>query len=159
MNRLVRVSGDSMAPTYRPADLLLTRRVGRDGWLRRAGRVRGAHGGPSRGQVVVLRHGGALVLKRVVGVPGDVVQLEAGRLTVGGRSVDGRPHVRGAVAQTWRVPPGHCFVVGDNAAASDDSRVWAQPFVPADDVVAVVVRRLTRGRRPPAAGAHRAPGW
>lgn len=133
MERVVRVAGESMAPTYRSSDLLLTRRVGR--------------AGPRRGDVVVLRHGPVRMIKRVVGVPGDVVELEAGRLFVNGRSVEGRDRVRGAIVRTWLVPAGHWFVAGDDPAVSDDSRVWAQPFVQASDVESVVSRRLPLPRR------------
>jgi signal peptidase I len=134
MKRLVTVAGESMAPTYHQFDLLLTRATGRRPALR-------------RGDVVVFRHGRARMLKRVVGVPGDRVELEAGRLFVNGRSVGGRPRVPGAYVQTWRVPPSSYFVAGDAPRVSDDSRVWDEPFVPVDDVEGVVVRRLVRGRR------------
>lgn len=134
MRRLVRVSGESMAPTYRSSDLLVTRRVGR--------------AGPTRGDVVVLRHGALRMVKRVVAGPGDLVELEAGRLFVEGTSVDGRPRVRGARTRTWLVPAGHWFVVGDAQAVSDDSRVWEEPFVATQDVEAVVTRRLPARRRP-----------
>lgn len=130
MLRLVRVSGLSMAPTLRPADVLLTVRVGR--------------ATPRRGDVAVVRRSGGLVVKRVVALAGDLVELEAGRLFVDGRSADGRPRARGALTQRWRVPPGHVFLAGDNAAASDDSRVWPDPFVPLADVEARVVARLPR---------------
>lgn len=141
MRRLVRVSGGSMAPTYRSSDLLLTRRVGRAG-LR-------------RGDVVVLRHGGLRMIKRLAAGPGDLVELEAGRLLVEGRSADGRLRVRGAYTQTWRVPAGHWFVTGDDPAVSDDSRVWAEPFVATEDVEAVVTRDLRVPRRPTGLRARR----
>src|SRR5674476_1203034 len=91
MKRLVRVVGESMAPTYRSSDLLLTRPVGRAG-----ARLQ-------RGDVVVFRHGELRMIKRVVGLPGDLVELEAGRLFVNGEPVDGRPGCR---APTPR--PGGC---------------------------------------------------
>ena len=135
MKRVVRVTGESMAPTFRSSDLLLTRPVGRAGV-----RVR-------RGDVVVFRHGGLRMIKRVVGVPGDVVVLEAGHLSVNGVAVDGRPRVAGAYPQTWRVPGGSYFMAGDNPSASGDSRVWDESFVSGEAVDAVVVLRLV-GRRP-----------
>ncbi|WP_149205387.1 signal peptidase I [Actinotalea subterranea] len=149
MLRVVKVAGESMAPTYRPSDLLLTRRAGRAG----------AH--VRRGDVVVVRHLGVRIVKRVVGLPGDVVELEAGRLLVDGDPLDGRRRLPGAYTQTWRVPAGSCFVVGDNRAASTDSRVWAVPYVQVTDVEAVVAGRLWPGRagrltrRRRAAGAGR----
>src|SRR5680860_1746811 len=112
MRRLVRVKGESMAPTYSSSDLLLTRRVGRAG------------AGTQRGLVAVFRHGEIRMIKRVVGVPGDLVELEAGHLFVNGRSVGGRARVRGAFTQSWRVPRASYFMAGDNADVSDDSRVW-----------------------------------
>lgn len=132
MNRLVRVAGESMAPTYHSSDLLLTRRVGRAG-------VR-------RGDVVVFRHGQLPMIKRVVGLPGDVVELEAGRLFVNGVPVDGRPRVAGAFTQNWRVPSASYFMAGDNPAVSDDSRVWDDPYVPVANVAAVVTRPLVAPR-------------
>ena len=139
MKRLVRVVGESMAPTYRSSDLLLTRPVGRAG-----ARLQ-------RGDVVVFRHGELRMIKRVVGLPGDLVELEAGRLFVNGESVDGRRRVRGAYTQTWRMPGATYFMAGDNPAASDDSRVWGEPFVPIERVEAVVTRRLV--------GPHRSRGF
>jgi len=134
MKRLVRVVGQSMTPTYRASDLLLTRQVGR------------THVGVRRGDVVVFRHNEWRMIKRVVGMPGDLVELEAGRLFVNGRSVEGRRRARGAFTQSWRVPGENYFMAGDNAEASDDSRVWDEPFVRAADIEAVVRRRLWRCR-------------
>ena len=135
MKRVVRVAGESMSPTYPSSDLLLTRPVGRAGV------------GARRGDVVVFRHGGLRMIKRVVGVPGDVVELEAGRLFVNGESVGGRPRVQGANTQTWRVPGTSYFMAGDNPAVSDDSRVWDEPFFSDACVDAVVTRRLGAGWR------------
>lgn len=87
------------------------------------------------------------MIKRAVGLPGDLVELEAGRLFVNGASVDGRPRVRGAGTQTWTVPAGSYFVAGDNPGVSDDSRVWDEPFVVLGEVDAVIVRRSVRPRR------------
>ena len=132
MNRLVRVSGESMAPTYHSSDLLLTRRVGR--------------AGVQRGDVVVFRRGQLPMLKRVVGLPGDLVELEAGRLFVNGEPVDGRHRVPGAYIQTWRVPAASYFMAGDNPAFSDDSRVWDEPFVPVGSVATLVATPLVATR-------------
>ncbi len=136
MKRLVRVAGESMAPTYRSSDLLITRPVGRAG-----ARVK-------RGDAVVFQHDELRMIKRVLGLPGDLVELEAGRLFVNGESVDGRPRVRGAYTQTWRVPGASYFMAGDNPTVSEDSRVWDEPFVPVEGLEAVVTQRLVWPRRP-----------
>jgi signal peptidase I len=130
MIRMVLVVGDSMAPTYRSTDLLLTKS---------AGRVAVAL---SRGAVAVFSRDGRRMVKRAVGLPGDVVEMEAGRLFVNGKSIDGQTRIRGAHTQTWLVPEASYFMVGDNPATSDDSRVWGQPFVAANSVEATVTRPL-----------------
>lgn len=117
---LQRVRGRSMAPTLQPGTLLLTLPVRR----------------PRRGEVVVVldpRDPARRQVKRVVGLPGEVVQVRAGQLLV-----DGRPH--GAPVGAGRgpdgrleVPPRHVAVLGDNRAASTDSRTYGA--VPLDLVV------------------------
>jgi len=124
----VRIRGRSMQPSLRTGDLLLMRPAAR--------RI-------TVGDVVVLAgpdHRRRYV-KRVAAGPGDVVELEDGRLYVNDRSWNGAPRVAGARVRTWCVPDGHYFVVGDNLVESDDSRVWAQPFVPASRISGVAVRR------------------
>ena len=130
MMRLVRVAGDSMAPTYRSSDLLLTSPVGR------------TKDSVRRGDVVVFRRGELRMIKRAVGLPGDLVEMEAGRLIINGDPVDGRPRVRGAFTQTWRVPDHGYFMAGDNSSVSDDSRVWDEAYLAAGSVEAVVTRRV-----------------
>lgn len=125
---LVRVHGRSMQPTLYAGQILLTRPAGRHVTV---------------GDVVVLAATapGALYVKRVAAGPGDVVELEAGRMYVNDRPWDGCPRVPGARVCTWSVPAGHYFVVGDNLPESIDSRVWTQPFVPASRISGVAVKR------------------
>lgn len=137
---LVRVQGRSMQPTLAHGQLLLTRPT-----LRRV----------KVGDIVVLTAGRhARYVKRIAAGPGDVVELEAGRLFVNQQAQDGRPRSAGARVETWRVPTGHFFVVGDNPLQSDDSRVWQEPFVAQSRIIAVALPNLlrTRGRPPPRAG-------
>lgn len=133
---LVRVRGRSMEPALGSGDLVLTHPV--------AGKLR-------RGDVVVLTlDSGTHFVKRVAGIAGDSIELEAGRLRVNGRSYDGRARVAGATVARWSVPSGHLFVVGDNASVSDDSRTWDQPFVPVSSAhrALYVLPKLASATRP-----------
>ncbi|HIC88865.1 MAG TPA: signal peptidase I [Anaerolineae bacterium] len=84
---------------------------------------------PRRGDVVVLRlpsRSDELLIKRVVGLPGEVISVHDGRVFVDGRPLD-EPYLRGDTrgnVPPTRVPPLHVFVLGDNRNASNDSRAF-----------------------------------
>ncbi len=74
-------------------------------------------------------------IKRVVGLPGETVELRQSRLFIDGKPVDepylelmrpdGRmpPDIRGTFGPQV-VPEGHVFMMGDNRGDSEDSRYW-----------------------------------
>lgn len=115
-----------MHPTLDDGQLLLTRPTG---WRVNVGDI-----------VVLTTDRGERCVKRIAAGPGDLVELEAGRLYVNQRSYDGHPRSAGARVEAWRVPEGRFFVVGDNLRQSDDSRVWHEPFVPASRISGVAIR-------------------
>jgi signal peptidase I len=69
------------------------------------------------------------LIKRVVGLPGDVVEGRDGHLVRNGRRVD-EPYLRpGTFTSEFpkvRIKPGHYWVMGDNREDSADSRVFGQ---------------------------------
>jgi signal peptidase I len=123
---LVRVRGRSMQPALTHGQWLLTRP---------------ADGGIDVGDIVVFTVSpGTRYVKRVAAGPGDVVDLEAGRLYVNHRPWDGRARIVGACVATWHVPVGHYFLVGDNLNESEDSRVWSEPFLAASRISGIALR-------------------
>ncbi len=82
-------------------------------------------GEPQRGDVVVIvspQPSRKRLVKRVVGLPGDTIEIEGGMLKVNGRTMTepyvlGIPRDRGPLM----IPADHYFVLGDNRPQSNDS--------------------------------------
>ncbi|HHW13923.1 MAG TPA: signal peptidase I [Firmicutes bacterium] len=101
---------------------------------------------PARGEIVVLRFPAdprMRFIKRVIGVPGDTILLQNGRVYL-----NGRPLEEGYIAEPvagdfgpYVVPPGSYFVLGDNRNHSEDSRFQAVGYVPKRLIVGRAILR------------------
>jgi signal peptidase I len=99
-----------------------------------------------RGDVVVFWFPGdpdRSFVKRVIGVPGDRVEIRDGRLYVNGVA-QAEPYLPPAHRPAERfgavtVQEGHYFVLGDHRRVSNDSRAWGQ--VPQDAILGKAVLR------------------
>ena len=111
------VPSSSMEPTIPEGSIILGNRL---------------VGSLGRGDIIVFRHGGKILVKRIVAVGGDTVSLD---------DQDGSFAVNQELATATRiliVPKDYFFVVGDNHQNSFDSRFWEEPFVSAKWVLARV---------------------
>ena len=99
-----------------------------------------------RGDIVTFQSEelGKLLVKRVVGLPGDRISFRDGKVYINGTELDepylprqGITNVRGSASFT--VPEECYFMLGDNRGGSDDSRFWDDPYVPDEMVQAKVL--------------------
>ena len=133
------VEGHSMDPTLAPGRRFLVNkfvyaRVD-DGPFGQYGYV---FGGPRRGDIIVFAPPiGAETefVKRVIGLPGDVVEIVDGQVFVNGELSPFDDEYTSAYAGDYpvTVPPDSYFVLGDNRSVSSDSRQWG--MVDGQDIV------------------------
>ena len=122
----IRIESVSMQPTLYENDFVLVNRL--------AYKL----GEPSRGDVVVFRNpqdpDEEPYIKRVVGTPGDTVEVREGQVFINGNPIR-EPYIKETptYAGTWEVPQDKLFVLGDNRNSSSDSHIWG--FVPLESVI------------------------
>ena len=102
------VDGPSMLPNYHEHSINVINRLA---YLKH---------GPERGDVVAIRFSGKsiMLMKRVVGLPGETVEWVNGRLLINGRTMD-EPYVKNGCSwefrpDHWRLDDDEYYVVGDN---------------------------------------------
>jgi len=125
----VRVDGFSMIPTLQDGEFVLV------------SKLHYLFGKPERGDIIVFHYPmdpQQELIKRVIGLPGDMVGVQNGRVSVNGQVLD-EPYIAATPAYSgdWTVPEGQLFVLGDNRNDSSDSHSWG--FLPSEKVVGKAV--------------------
>lgn len=132
------VSGSSMFPTFKNADYLIVDEIS-------------YHiGEPKRYDVVVFRYPGDVskfYIKRVIGLPGETIDVEGSKVIVKNNEnkegfVLNQPFIGSMSNKTahLELKEDEYFVMGDNRAASSDSRYWGA--VPRDLIIGRALIRL-----------------
>lgn len=132
--RPFQVSGESMFPTYKDREYILTNLI----VLR--------FNDPKRGDVLVFHaptDPDKDFIKRVIALPGDSVSVKDGYVYLNGKKLDESSYLDKSV-QTYNgnflkedttitVPEGNYIVFGDNRPHSSDSREWG--FLPKEKII------------------------
>jgi len=126
---VIQVSGNSMEPTLSDGDVLVL--------------LKSKH--YERSQLCCISWQNKMLLKRIIGLPGDVVSIDTqGNVTVNGILLD-EPYVSDKtlgecdVTFPCQVPEGKVFVLGDHRSTSIDSRSSEIGCVDQDQIVGFVL--------------------
>lgn len=117
-----KVPTESMMPTINPHDHLIVNRIAY------------IYSNPKRGDIIVFKLNGDKLIKRVIGQPGDVVDIIENRVYINGKRLDENAYLGpfentylyagSKVTFPYIVPENYYFVMGDNRKNSKDSRVF-----------------------------------
>lgn len=129
---VLRIYGSSMTPTLSDGDIVVS--------------VKG--GEYSRGDVVAFWFNNKILVKRVVALPGEWVDIaEDGTVSVNGRPLEEPYLTEKALGECdlelpYQVPDGRLFVMGDHRSTSQDSRSSAVGYVSEEMLVGRLVFRV-----------------
>ncbi len=96
---------------------------------------------PEYGDILTFdsKESGKILIKRVVGLPGDKLEFKDGKLVRNGEVIE-EEYAVGTTEpgkdEEYVVPEGHVFFMGDNREHSADSREFRNPYIPLKDIQA-----------------------
>lgn len=128
------VRGNSMLPNFHDKEYLLTNKAVY--YFKQ----------PQRGDVIIFespQNKNFDYIKRIIGLPGETVSLENGKININSQALDETPYLpeNGATpggsflgtGDQITVPQNQYFVIGDNRTNSSDSRDWGP--IPKENIV------------------------
>lgn len=129
---VLRVTGTSMAPTFQNDELVICRKYGEF----------------EQGDVIAFYLNNKILLKRVIGVSGDVIDIGTdGTVFVNGEAIE-EPYLSEKafgecdIDLPYQVPDERVFVMGDHRATSVDSRSTAVGCIANEAIVGEVMLRI-----------------
>ena len=104
------VSGGSMEPTLNEKDVVVIEKITRNF---------------ERMDIVVIKRNGRYLIKRVIGLPGEEIKIENGKIFVNGKEIEDvveKTERAGIAAESILLGEDEYFLLGDNRENSMDSR-------------------------------------
>jgi signal peptidase I len=129
---VLQIEGTSMEPTLSNGDIVLLTKNTRF----------------ERGELCGFTWNNKLLIKRVIGLPGEILEIRDDGIYIDGvlyddPQLDERERKLLFIsAGKWQIPEGHYFVMGDNRADSLDSRTARVGFVPRENILGRAAARI-----------------
>ena len=124
--------GNSMSPTLNNGEIIFSVKTGK----------------PDRGDVIAFYYNNKVLVKRVIGLPGDWVDIrEDGTVYINNRMMiepylSKRSFGNADIDLPYQVPDGKYFVMGDHRATSADSRHTAVGCIGSDQIIGRILFRV-----------------
>lgn len=128
-----RIVDESMSPELRTGEVVLCDRMGR--FFRM----------PERGDLVLFQTPDGLFVKRIVGMPGETIELVDGYVFINSIPLDESDYEVNYVGDLppVEIPAGSVFLLGDNRKLMYDSRLESVGCVPFSNIVAMLRLRVS----------------
>ena len=129
---VLQIYGSSMTPTLQDGEIIVS--------------VKSAH--PERGDIVAFYYNNKILVKRVIALPGDWVNIDPnGTVYVNDQPLDEPYLAEKALGECnielpYQVPEGRLFVMGDHRATSVDSRHTTIGCVAEEQIIGVIAFRV-----------------
>lgn len=129
---ILQITGTSMTPVVGQGEITMV--------------VRGSN--PQRGDIIAFYYNNKVLIKRVIGLPGEWVNIDSnGNVYINGELLD-EPYITDralgdcSITLPYQVPDGRYFVLGDHRSTSRDSRSTLVGCVSEEQIMGRVTLRI-----------------
>lgn len=126
----VRVTSGSMIPTIKINEQLLVKKISNPQDI-------------ATGSIIVFLKDKELLVKRLIGKPGDIVDIREGTVFINGEELN-EEYVKDLdnYSGSFFLGSDDYFVLGDNRSNSYDARYWEDTFIHSKDIKGIIVAHL-----------------